>query len=747
MNDLNDKISNGSPRVFEFAEFSFDASKKVLWRGAETVLLAPKACEILGVLIENAPQILSREELMNQVWNDSFVEEANLTHHISSLRKALGEDGNGRKFIETIPRKGYRFVAPIKEQITEATEIVFNERTAIQFVEETSVEANDLTGDSEMAQTEKKIAPASAGNKRRSIWIFAAVVLILLLGAGSFFVYRKFYSSKISVAPTEISFKRLTPDSDATAPSVSPDGASVVFAKDENGNETLWRKQIASGELTQLLPTVSMQEARIASTRFSPDGRWIYYLKFMAKEKAVFLFRIPSAGGAEQRILADNFQSDFSISPDGKQIAYTLDWRQLIVADVESGNKRIIVERDGTKNIIKSEINSVAWSPDGSRLIFSAERIEDRTIQQLIEVDLTTGAERQIPTAEDFNVQQIEWLADDSGLIVTRQSTTSQIWRVDRHNGATSRLSDETGDFDSLRLSADSKILVAQQILGHYNIWMSTADNFDAKRQITVGAAAQQGRDGLVLMPDGKIVFTSTESGALDLWIMNADGSERKQLTFNAGKYNTGPRLTSDGRYIVFYSGRSGTSQVWRMDADGRNPVQLSKAVEIGSFSLAPDNYVYYTVFSSEQQKYQVYKVSVEGGEPIEFNEQNFRTAPQFSPDGRWYLFVSAPAKDEKSRSVLVERATGKIVRYIDTPITMYGWSHDSKAIIHTFADFNKLWRLPIDGGETRQIADFSPLKIVNWKYSPDGKKMVFSLGNTTNEIVAIENFSANETK
>ena len=733
--------------LYVFKEFTLEAENLLLLRNSEVVPLAPKTVEVLLALIESNGKLITKQEILDKVWADTFVEEANLTHHISALRKALGEDKNGRKFIETIPRRGYRFVAEVENLDNRAAEITFNERARIQIVEETTFETNELTKKSDAIQTPIPVAPTaeqtsqiSIGKSRRSVWILA-VASILLIGTAAFFCWRYFGLSNkaVAVSTPEISFKRLTPDADATAPSISPDGASIVFVKNENGQRSLWRKTIASGELTQLTPAVSMRDVGIFATRFSPDGRWIYYTQYLtAKEDNTNnIYRIPANGGTEQKIISDVY-TDFSISPDGKQIAYTFDWRQLIVADIETDTKRVIVERDGVKDAIITESNSVAaWSPDGSRLIFAGGKVEDnRNVQQLFEINLTTGAEKQIPVNESFQARQIEWLSDDSGLIIT--TDLGRIWWFDHHNGSAKSVTDKAGNYDILRISADSKTIVAQQSLGQFNIWTALADNIDKRRQITIGAAAKQGLLGLALMPDGKIVYHSTESGTDDLWIMNETGGERRRLTVNAGR----PQTTGDGRYIVFTSMRSGLIQVWRMDADGGNPVQLSKATVTFDFSLSPENDVYYVTFLADEQKYQIYKVSIEGGEPVRIDDYYSEEAPKFSPDGKWILFFGGKTKYEKPRLGIIERTTGKIVRYFDNNFQAVGWMSDSKSIVDTMSRGQELWRQPIDGGAPEKIYDLSPLKINRWDFSADGKKVVFSLGNSTSEVVAIHNFS-----
>lgn len=192
--------ANAARRLVEFGAFSFDTGEKILFKTGETVQLPPKACELLSVLIENVWRVMSKEELIGQVWANTFVEEANLTHHISALLKALGEGKNGRKFIETIPRKGYRFIAPVREKRGDATEITVSERVTKRVVEEFEVDpaaeiremprADSTTGGAGRLIAGKKSAP-------RRLAVGAAVLLFAFALIG--FAAYQFFNSQ----PTE----------------------------------------------------------------------------------------------------------------------------------------------------------------------------------------------------------------------------------------------------------------------------------------------------------------------------------------------------------------------------------------------------------------------------------------------------------------------------------------------------------------------------------------------------------------
>ena len=120
--------------LYTFGEFRLDSVERVLFHGSELVSLTPKALETLLVLVRRAGHVVSKEELMQEVWPDTFVEEGNLNVNISGLRKALAESGNGQSFIETVPRRGYRFVAPVRVLPAQRDELVVEKTTRARIV-------------------------------------------------------------------------------------------------------------------------------------------------------------------------------------------------------------------------------------------------------------------------------------------------------------------------------------------------------------------------------------------------------------------------------------------------------------------------------------------------------------------------------------------------------------------------------------------------------------------------------------
>ena len=109
--------------LYNFGPFQLDTEEKVLRRDGEPLPLKPKVFDLLVVLVENSGRVVCKDELMKQVWADSFVEEGNLAISVVKLRQALGEAHNERQYIETVPRRGYRFVTCIAEEWKEKADL------------------------------------------------------------------------------------------------------------------------------------------------------------------------------------------------------------------------------------------------------------------------------------------------------------------------------------------------------------------------------------------------------------------------------------------------------------------------------------------------------------------------------------------------------------------------------------------------------------------------------------------------
>jgi len=140
--------------LYKFGGFSLNAAERLLLNGTDTLSLTPKAFDILLLLVENSGHVLSKEEIMEKVWEDSFVEENNLAQNISILRKILGEGISGARFIETVSKRGYRFIAPVQLREGEETGAATVQHTRSSLViEQETDEVDNLRSENRLSES------------------------------------------------------------------------------------------------------------------------------------------------------------------------------------------------------------------------------------------------------------------------------------------------------------------------------------------------------------------------------------------------------------------------------------------------------------------------------------------------------------------------------------------------------------------------------------------------------------------
>ena len=184
-------MSEQRQSLYEFGPYRLDTTERRLLRDHEPVPLTPKAFETLLVLVERSGHLVMKEELMNALWPDSFVEEANLTHQIWTLRKTLGTSGNGQSYIETVPRLGYRFVGAGEPSGADET-LVVERHTLTSIITEEEGQTSDRD---EPAPTRAKLLPSGGWKRHLSRkWMMAAAVLLLLVVGALVAVYRPWAS-------------------------------------------------------------------------------------------------------------------------------------------------------------------------------------------------------------------------------------------------------------------------------------------------------------------------------------------------------------------------------------------------------------------------------------------------------------------------------------------------------------------------------------------------------------------------
>jgi DNA-binding winged helix-turn-helix (wHTH) protein/Tol biopolymer transport system component len=720
---------------FSFGEFEVDADRRLLLRDGEAVPLKAKTFDLLLALIENRHGILTKNELLDRVWENQFVEENNLTVHVAALRKALGETKNENRYILTVPGKGYRFVAPVNDR---SDELVVERRSTSRIVVEEEVEERTEVGSGRQA--------LQVSTLFRS-WIGAAAVVIVfaVVSAGWYFAGSG-RSQPEARSRSEFASRSFTTGAGGTPDrvAISPDGKTIAIVQRRKGQYALHIGDIESNNSVEIVPAADRLYRYLM---FSPDGKNIY---FTARDQNHFepvLMRVSVLGGPIQKVI-DDVHSAFTFSPDGRRVAYLRsnvaeNKTSLAIADSLTGsNEQLLLDRNGIDSAIAP---GLSWSRDG-KLIALAGLIDGR--HQLMTIDPSTGDVQDVGQPVGNRIVHIAWAGDGSGMFTIRNMephpNDGQVWFVSYPNGEATLITEETlsYSFASLSASSDGRLAILQT-RSDPQIGIAPGGDLRASETILSGSRVRgEGMNGVCLAPDGKILFTAVANDSRTIWEMNPDGSGQRQLTLTQpNSADEQISVTADNRYLVFQSMRTGELEVWRANRDGTDAVPLTSGGRNSQPSITPEGASIVYV-SSNAGKYGLNRIPMEGGKPTPITSES-STWPAVSPDGRTIAHAYGRISRFPNRQMrIIEADNGATIQSFEVPLAgvLYNrmrWSPDGKSII--YKDHTQgLWRQSLAAKPPEEVPAPDDLRVYHFAYGPDGT-MVYSGGSQMREIVILE--------
>src|SRR5947207_9530194 len=582
---------------YKFDPFILDVDERVLLRNGCPVAVTPKVFDTLLLLVENQGCVVSKQKMLDTLWPDVFVEESNVTFNITMLRKALGDTKREPLFIETVPRRGYRFKTDVREVRAENIRVQMPEigvksdfaNDSVNALEdETNIGAQPALDSSKNGLGKKEMAKpeaAAVGTHVSTLYTgrrfpssqlaFASVLGLLMIGLAIWYLNHSNFGrgqkraiAQKPLALAGLKFEQVTNSGNVVSAAISPDGKQVAYALENGGQQSLWLKQLATSMEVQIItPAYSVYR----DISFSHGGDYIYFVRH-AEAQADDLYRIPALGGPSAKLIP-NIAGPFSLSSDDSQVAFSRVDRSkredtLYIAKTDDSDEhQVAVHKE------PDWLRTFAWSPNGKVVVGAlGETASSRQTISIVEIDVASGQERLLVKPNWFNVRKLQWLPDGSGLFMCVKEKTSdrdQVWQISYPGAEVNRVTDDMNNYLLFSLTADARKMIGVVTELSSNIWFSPKpDGSDAK---TVAA----GRGRVTWTPDGKIVYGSRSGVGWDLWRANADGTEPRQLTFNSGN-NDYPAISPDGRYVVFNSDRRGADHLWRMNSDGGNQVQLT---------------------------------------------------------------------------------------------------------------------------------------------------------------------------
>lgn len=729
-------MTKQNKRIFEFGAFNIDTVNRQLRRDGEVVPLKAKAIDTLLLLIENRGDVVEKDEVMQALWPDSFVEEANLTQHIYSLRKALGEGD----YIETIPRRGYRFAVDVKELDNDAAEVIVVKetmRTSVSYEEE-SDDAEVLAIRANVIDVAPKQLPAQ-GTRRsphRRLWIGLVFVAVAVAAVAAVRWLRPRPAPFQSVKLT-----KFTTTGKAVKVAISPDGKSIAYVLIDAGQQGVTLRQMASGKELQV---VAPQRTEIYGVTFSRDGNYLFYVSQPQNQLAV-LYRVSSFGGPIDKLIED-VDSPVTLSPDGEHLAFirfSPGKGSLISANVNGTGEQTLVttNRDEAVRIGPNGVLPPSWSPDGHLIACPVSINGIQWDQAIFAYGVKDGSWKQVSDNHWPAVGRIEWSPDGSGLFATiidsHSSAEQQIWFVPYPTGTARRITNDLTDYRDLSITADARMLVTVQSEKKANIWLAASNDLDHPKQLT--ETSYDGLNGLSWTPEGKLVYTSQIAGEQNLWIVDPNRPEPKQLTAHAG-FNEQPAVSPDGHFIVFLSNRNGREHLWRIDIDGKHPLELTHGLSDRQPTFTSDGQN--VIFRSQSQNPAcLLRVSINGGEPTQLTGTS-TFDPHVSPDGKLIALGYRPAPADKNRFAIVGIDGGEPKIISDWPALngRLRWSPDGSAIAYAAKqeEVGNIWLQPLDGSAPKQLTHWAANPIFSFDWSRDGKWLAYASGTITSDVVLI---------
>lgn len=756
--EFNLNVANDYERIiYAFEDYRLDGSRRMLYRGEEVIPLVPKAVETLLALIERRGEIVSKGELIETIWTDTIVDESNLQHYLHVLRKTLGTQRDGKPFIETFRRRGYRFTAEVR---------LINDNPKIAPADSVPVAEPEIlpvnwAGDKPAysggnpSNGESSVTFKPPDNFRHRQMILAAAVFMFFFSLATilYFQFQPVKTSSHAAVIGEVSVTPLTNGYVVLSAAVSPDGKYFVYHDGDGDIDHLWLQQIGQPARIEIIPTGARS---IAGKTFSPNGEFVYFTSLEKGETKYALYRVPTLGGTPTKIIDDTAAS-VSFSADGREMAFVrYDEKakqfQIVTAPVDGGKERIVLTSGGAENYF----SSAAWSPDGKYIAFGSLVKNSPSGEgncSLAAVEVQTGAVKNLSPEKWDSCFRMIWTPDGEGIVFigTRAGETyttrrDQVYFLSTATGQSRRLTSDGSRYQdqSLGITADNSIIaVPSKRLSQ--IWALDADG-DSRTAVQLTNGQADGRAGIAPLPDGRVGYISRVGENLSVWIMNADGSNQRQIN-NQIPYIEELRATPDGRYFIFSARRDGYSHLYRMDTDGANLKQLigGASYEIDS-TVSPDSrWVYYgsRTFEAENWKSDLRKINIETGETMVLREwDKSDLVPHISPDGK---SISTFA-DNKIK--IFSASDGALLNLLEAPAQSNmqsgaKWTPDGHALTYQVYSDNSvnLWQQAFDKTPPRPLTNFSKGYVYFHAYSNDGRRLYVARGYHLRDAVLISNW------
>jgi Tol biopolymer transport system component/DNA-binding winged helix-turn-helix (wHTH) protein len=740
--------------TIRFGAFELDPINRELRKRGKPVKLQPQQFAVLQLLVERAGRIVSREEIREHLWDaNTFVDfERAINFAINQIRAALGDDAEKPRFVETIPRLGYRFVCP-----TEVSQSAPDQPEASTAAARTRGAPFSISSMPDTPARNEAGTKTDQPSKSTGILLLSGIAFAFLLMLAAVFIGGH-YSLRLHppwilkagnvVRTHTVELTKLR--GHVYSPMFSPDGKQIAFlwnGEDQNKSD-LYVQMIGEEQPLRLTHSGARH---ICCLAWSPDGQGISFVR--CDKDVGSVYTVPVVGGAERKLTEVTCKELDKGAP-----AWTLDGKSLLLLDrcvpgepfgivvfsLETGQRRCLTVPSSNDKWD----SRLSLSPDGRTVAFIQSSFT-LFADEICIIPLEGGTPRRL-TANGNPVTGMMWAADGRRIIFRYFGGYG--WPSDR----LLHVSIEGGEVEPETvyprlgsLSRDGQRL-AYVVFGNGEpkaIWRADLSgpggHVLARKKIV---ASPEYNAQPQLSPDGaKIVFSSFRSGNGEIWRSEADGSNPIQLTSFGGEFGGTPRWSPDGGWIVFDRYPAKHPQIYVIDAEGRNMRAMTDGDGNNCVpSWSRDGESIY-LGSARSGSWQIWKQSVHGGGAVQITQHGGFTGFE-SYDGKTFYY--SKADDEGLWSVPVDGGAETLV----TPALRRGY-WGALAVSETgfyLIDDDVLPRPTIEfyNFRTRRLnavmqIEYSPLEEgdPSLDASRDGRIVFFAQYRPQSSIAMVENF------
>ena len=575
----------------------------------------------------------------------------------------------------------------------------------------------------------------------KRLWVGAAA-LVLAAAVAGVWVWRGREPAATVAPATPIRISQITASGFLTHVALSPDGKYLAYTDNPGGRQSLWVRQLDG---TNPLELIAPRPVGYWGVAFAPDGASIFYAIKGRDDPEGSIYQIPFLGGPSRKIVT-GVDSPPAVSPDGKQLAYLrADYPErassaLMIAGVDGANPRQLAVRRAPEFFAPGFFVNASWSPDGTRLVTSVRNTQTRRAT-IVTVGLTGD---EAPLGEGFTaIGFTNWLADGvvfvaRGIGGLATGDGGQIWMQPYPRGTPRRLTNDLIDYRSSATTADGKSIISVGLDANPVLWTIPLDGKGEPRKLP--SLRYDGTFGVSWGVDGQVMFTSQVRGALQIWAMNLDGSNRRALTTEGS--NGWPSLSRDGRFVAFSAGRDNQRGVWRMNPDGSDQRLLAVVTNASFLDTTPDSQ--WITFTSDQDGApSLWRVASGGGTPERLIDRLERGS--LSPAGDRVFGVYAQSNRYEGAVLPLSGGAPMWIPSDGSAATgaagIYGWAPDGKGVYFTTAERMNLFAYRFGAAAQTNVTNFSDAIILNGAISRDGRTMLVTRGVQARDAYLITNF------